>query len=104
DISERPGGTPPERSLASPNQGGMMKDAVIVSGVRTAIGAFGGSFSDVPVTRLGATVIAEAVHRAGLQPDDVGEAVMGNVVGAGAGLNPARTAAIHAGLPVAVPA
>ncbi len=81
-----------------------MNDAVIVSGVRTPIGAFGGVFSDYPATSLAAVAIREAVERARIDPGDVDEVLMGNVVGAGQGLNPARTSTIHAGLPVTAPA
>jgi len=109
-----------------------MKEVVIVSGVRTAIGAFGGSLRDVPVVQLGALVIKEALRRAGLRPkvsdellsyipdttkgvtklekthydwDDslkpvqVDEVIMGNVLQGGQGQNPARQAAIYAGIP-----
>ncbi len=115
-----------------------MKEAVIVSGVRTAIGNFGGSLQDVPVVKLGAIVIREAMKRAGLRPkrdpevlsnapqaldsdlielekqyadwDDslqevtVDEVIMGNVIQAGQGQNPARQASIYAGIPKEVTA
>ncbi|MBI4481658.1 MAG: acetyl-CoA C-acetyltransferase [Acidobacteria bacterium] len=81
-----------------------MKECVIVSAVRTAIGGFGGTLKDTPVTELGRTVIAEAVARASVQPSEVDEVIMGNVLQAGAGMNPARQAAIQAGIPVSVPA
>lgn len=82
----------------------MTKEVVIVSAVRTAIGAFQGSLKDVPATKLGAVVIKEALHRAGITGEQVDEVIMGNVLQAGLGQNPARQAAIHAGLPVKVPA
>ncbi len=75
------------------------KDVVIVSAVRTAIGSFGGSLKDVSAPELGATVIKEALNRAGVSPDMVDEVIMGNVLQAGLGQNPARQAAIKAGLP-----
>ena len=72
--------------------------------VRTAIGTFGGTLKDVPAPNLGATAIAAAVTRAGLRPDEVETVVMGHVVQAGTKMNPARQAAVHAGLPVSTPA
>jgi acetyl-CoA C-acetyltransferase len=80
------------------------RSAVLAASVRTAIGTFGGSFKDVPATELGAAAIRAAVERAGLKPDEIGTAVMGNVIQAGNKMNPARQAAVHAGLPVSVPA
>src|SRR4051812_1615652 len=77
---------------------------VVVAPVRTAIGTFGGCLKEIPAPDLGAVVIKAAVARAGLNPEEVGTVVMGNVVQAGAKMNPARQAAIHAGLPVYVPA
>lgn len=82
----------------------MLNDVVIVSAVRTAIGSFQGSLKDVPATTLGAIVIKEALRRAGIQRDQVDEVIMGNVLQAGLGQNPARQAAIEAGLPKTVPA
>ncbi|WP_372868342.1 acetyl-CoA C-acetyltransferase [Planomicrobium okeanokoites] len=81
----------------------MSQEIVIVSAVRTAVGAFQGSLKDVPATQLGAIVIKEAVNRAGLKPDQISEVIMGNVLQAGLGQNPARQAAIYAGLPETVP-
>lgn len=81
-----------------------MREVVIVSAVRTAIGSFGGSLKDVPSSELGAIVIKEAVNRAGIKPELVEEVVMGNVIQAAQGQNVARQAAIKAGLPVEVPA
>ena len=80
------------------------RSVVLTSPVRTAIGTFGGSLKDVPAPELGAKAVRAAVERAGLKPDEIGTAVMGNVIQAGVKMNPARQAAIHAGLPVAVPA
>lgn len=77
----------------------MSEDAVLVSGVRTALCKFGLGFKDVPAQRLGATVISEAVRRSGLNIQDVEEVIMGNVVTAGLGQNTARQAAIYAGIP-----
>jgi len=75
------------------------KDIVIVSGARTATGAFLGSLASLPAPELGAVAIREAVSRAGIKPEDVDEVIMGNVVGAGMGQAPARQAALKAGLP-----
>ena len=81
-----------------------MKEVVIVSAVRTAIGSFGGGLKDVPAVDLGALVIKEAVSRAGLKPELVDEVIMGNVLQAGLGQNPARQAAVKSGLPLEIPA
>jgi acetyl-CoA C-acetyltransferase len=77
-------------------------DVVILSGVRTPIGKFQGSLSDVPAPKLGAIAVKEAVRRAGVDPATVDEVIMGNVVGAGLGQNPARQAALGAGIPSSV--
>src|SRR4051794_6026245 len=74
-------------------------DAVIISGVRTPIGKFQGSLSEISAPKLGAIVVKEAVQRAKLKPEQVDECIMGNVVSAGLGQNPARQAAIFGGLP-----
>jgi len=81
-----------------------MKEVVIVSAVRTAIGKFGGALKDVPVVDLGALVIKEALNRANLKPEMVDEVIMGNVLQSGLGQNPARQAGIKAGVPKEVPA
>ncbi|GAB6169220.1 acetyl-CoA C-acetyltransferase [Clostridium carnis] len=81
-----------------------MREVVIVSAVRTAIGSFGGSLKDVQASDLGATVIKEAILRAGVKGEQIDEVVMGNVIQAGLGQNVARQAAVKAGLPVEVPA
>lgn len=81
-----------------------MKEVVIVSACRTAIGKFGGSLKDVPAAELGAIVIDEAIKRAGIDKAIVDEVVMGNVLQAAQGQNPARQAMIKAGLPVETPA
>jgi acetyl-CoA C-acetyltransferase len=73
-------------------------DVVIISGCRTAVGKFQGSLSDLSATQLGAIVVREAVKRAGLNSDQIDECIMGNVLPAGLGQNPARQAAIFAGL------
>jgi acetyl-CoA C-acetyltransferase len=81
-----------------------LDDAVILSACRTAIGSFGGVFKDLSAADLGATVIREAIARAGIQAKDVGDVIMGCVLQAGAGMNVARQAALRAGVPVEVPA
>jgi acetyl-CoA C-acetyltransferase len=75
-----------------------MEDAVIISAVRTPIGKFQGSLSDISATELGAIVVREAVKRAQLDPEQVDECIMGNVLPAGLGQNPARQAALKGGL------
>jgi acetyl-CoA C-acetyltransferase len=81
-----------------------LDDAVILSACRTPIGSFGGVFKDFSAADLGATVIREAIVRAGIQAKDVGDVMMGCVLQAGAGMNVARQAALKAGVPVEVPA
>lgn len=76
-----------------------MRTSVIVSAVRTPTGKFLGGLKSFTAPQLGAMVVKEAVRRAGIDPNDVDEVIMGNVVGAGLGQAPARQAAIHAGLP-----
>jgi acetyl-CoA C-acetyltransferase len=78
--------------------------AVILSACRTAIGSFGGALKDLSASDLGAVVIREAICRAGVQPADVGDVIMGCVLQGGAGMNVARQAAIKAGVPHQVPA
>ena len=80
------------------------RTVVFAEPVRTAIGTFAGSLKDVPAPTLGAVAIGAAVARAGLRPDELETVVMGNVVQAGTKMNPARQAAVHAGLPVTTPA
>ena len=80
-----------------------MEDIVIVSAVRTAVGKFGGSLAKVPAVELGAIVIKEALARAKVDPSQVSEVIMGQVLAAGAGQNPARQALLKAGLPKEVP-
>jgi acetyl-CoA C-acetyltransferase len=75
-----------------------MEEIVILSAARTAIGKFNGTLKDVPAPELGATVIKAVVERAGVKPEDIQECVMGNVLSAGIGQNPARQAAMKAGL------
>ncbi len=81
-----------------------VQDAVIVSAVRTAIGTYGGGLAEVPAVKLGEICIRAALQRADLKPEQVEEVIMGNVLQAGLGQNPARQSAVNAGLPVDVPA
>jgi acetyl-CoA C-acetyltransferase len=80
----------------------LAEEAVIIGGVRTAIGRFGHAFRNLAAPRLGALVITEALVRAGVPGEMVDEVIMGNVISAGLGQNPARQAAIYAGLPVEI--
>src|SRR5215469_5072801 len=73
-------------------------EIVIISGCRTPVGKFQGSLSDLSATQLGAIAVREAVKRAGIDPARVDECIMGNVVSAGLGQNPARQAALNGGL------
>ena len=82
----------------------MAKKVVIASACRTAIGTMGGSLSTTPAAELGAIVIKEALNRAGVAPEAVDQVYMGCVIQAGLGQNPARQAAVNAGIPVEVPA
>ncbi len=81
-----------------------MDDVVIVSAARTPVGAFNGAFANVPAHELGRTVIADLLGRSGVAAGDVSEVILGQVLAAGQGQNPARQAAINAGLPAETPA
>jgi len=81
-----------------------MSEVYIVSATRTAVGSFNGSLSSVPAHHLGQTVMTAALDRAGINGEDVGEVIFGQVLAAGAGQNPARQASMAAGLPQEVPA
>ena len=86
------------------NRGGLkVKEVVVVSAVRTAVGTFGGSLRDVPAVELGSIVIKAALERAGLEPGDVEEVLMGCVLQGGLGQSVARQAAIKAGVPAEIP-
>ena len=80
-----------------------MDDIVIVSAGRTAVGKFGGSLAKIPATELGAAVIKAVLERSGLNADQIGEVIMGQVLAAGVGQNPARQAVIKAGFPHVIP-
>ena len=81
-----------------------MYDVVIASAARTPVGTFGGSFTDVPATKLGSVAIAEALRRAGVKPEEVDEVILGLVISDGVGQGAARQAAMAAGIPVSSPA
>ena len=81
-----------------------MNDIVIVAAARTAVGKFGGALAGTPASELGAAVIVELLKRAKLNGDQIGEVILGQVLTAGVGQNPARQSVIKAGLPKAVPA
>jgi len=81
-----------------------VEDIFIVGAARTAIGKFGGTLAKMPATELGALVIRQVLARAGVAPEQVSEVIMGQVLAAGVGQNPARQAAIRAGLPDMIPA
>ena len=81
-----------------------MEEIVIVGAARTPIGKFGGSLAKTPASELGALVIRKVLERAGVAPEQVSEVIMGQVLAAGVGQNPARQAAIRAGLPDMIPA
>jgi acetyl-CoA C-acetyltransferase len=80
-----------------------MEDIVIVSAGRSAVGKFGGSLAKMPATELGAAVIKAVLERSGLSAEQVGEVIMGQVLAAGVGQNPARQAVIKAGFPHGIP-
>src|ERR1700751_4377466 len=82
----------------------MKDDVVIVSATRTPVGAFNGAFATLPAHELGKTAIKAALDRAGVEPQRVSEVIMGQILTAGQGQNPARQAAIAAGLSVETPA
>src|SRR5258708_17192363 len=81
-----------------------MEDILIVGAARTAIGKFGGSLAKMPASELGALVIRKVLERAGVAPEQVSEVILGQVLTAATGQNPARQAAIRAGLPDMIPA
>jgi acetyl-CoA C-acetyltransferase len=81
-----------------------MTDIVIASAARTPVGSFNGAFADLAASELGAIAVTEALNRAGVAPEDVSEVILGQILTAGTGQNPARQTSIAAGLPVEVPA
>ena len=97
-MGEHPFPEPPEPTEIP------MTDIVIAGALRTAIGKFGGTLAKTPAPDLGATVIRALLEKSGVKPDAVSEVIMGQVLTAGSGQNPARQASIRAGLPHATPA
>ncbi|MBO7274887.1 MAG: acetyl-CoA C-acetyltransferase [Clostridia bacterium] len=81
-----------------------MREVYLAAMCRTAVGSYGGSLKDIPAAKLGEIVITEAIKRAGITAEDVDEVFFGNVLQAGLGQNPARQAALNAGLPIPTPA
>ena len=81
-----------------------MKEAVIVSAVRTPIGSYGGSLKDISAVDLGVTVVRGALDKVGMKPEQVDEVILGNVLGAGLGQNVARQVSVKAGIPISTPA
>lgn len=91
-------------SFLNINEGGVyMSEVVIVSAVRAAVGSFNGGLSSLSAPEMGSIVLQEAIKRAGISNDVVNEVIMGNVLQAGLGQNPARQAAVKAGFPVEIP-
>lgn len=82
----------------------MSDNIVIVDAGRTPVGTFGGSLSSLPATDIGATVLKALMERTGISPDQVDEVILGQVLTAGVGQNPARQTTLNAGLPHSVPA
>ena len=80
-----------------------MEEVVIVAGVRTAVGAFNGGFASLPAHQLGKVAIEAALGRAKIEPGEVSEVILGQVLTAAQGQNPARQASIAAGVPVGAP-
>src|SRR3954454_6586625 len=100
---------PPRRMSAAPNRRDhrrfqMKDDIVIVGAARTPVGAFNGAFGSLPAHELGKAAIQEAMNRAGGEGEQVSEVILGQILTAGQGQNPARQASIAAGIPVESPA
>src|SRR3981081_2158948 len=94
---------PPSKTL-KPQEMSMSDDVVIVSAARTPVGSFNGAFATMPAHDLGAVAIKAALERAGIEPGRVSEVIMGQILTAAQGQNPARQASIAAGIPVESPA
>ena len=82
----------------------MSRKVVLAGACRTAIGTMGGALSNMPAPDIATIVVKEALNRAGVKPEQVDEVYMGCVIQAGLGQNPARQAAVNAGIPIEVPA
>jgi acetyl-CoA C-acetyltransferase len=100
----RPAATTTAAGAVAQQRGRRMTEVVITSACRTPIGSFNGALGGLPAHGLGQIVIKEALARAGVAPAEVGEVIIGQILTAGQGQNPARQAAVHAGVPVEVPA
>jgi len=85
-------------------RGESMNDVVITAALRSAVGKFGGSIAKVPAADLGAQIIKALVAQSGVRPEQISEVILGQVLTAGVGQNPARQASIHGGIPDSVPA
>src|SRR6266702_3943189 len=94
----------PISQALKPQEMPMSDDVVIVSAARTAVGSFNGAFATMPAHELGAVAIKAALERAGIEPARVSEVIMGQILTAAQGQNPARQASIAAGIPVESPA
>jgi len=92
------------RTFHPEEEDSMQDDIVIVGAARTPVGAFNGSLANLPAHELGQAAIKAALQRAGVDPASVSEVILGQILTAGQGQNPARQASIHAGIPVEVPA
>ena len=90
--------------MSNPTTGSTLNDVVIVAAARTAVGNFGGSLAALPATELGATVLKALLTQTGIAPEQVDEVILGQVLAAGVGQNPARQTTLKAGLPHQVPA
>src|SRR6476661_1361405 len=90
--------------IATQKRGFPMEDVVIVSAARTPVGSFNGAFATLPAHKLGEVAIRAALERAKITGEDVSEVILGQVLTAAQGQNPARQASIAAGIPIAAPA
>src|ERR1700691_4837850 len=103
----QPSGRPPSKAASRRTQTqemAMSDDVVIVSAARTPVGSFNGAFATLPAHDLGAVAIKAALERAGIEPERGSEVIMGQILTAAQGQNPARQASIAAGLPLESPA
>src|SRR6202047_4468640 len=103
-MRDRPAIRPPALQEPQAQEMSMSDDVVIVSAARTPVGSFNGAFATMPAHDLGAIAIKAALERAGVEPARVSEVIMGQILTAAQGQNPARQASITAGIPVEVPA
>jgi Thiolase, N-terminal domain len=103
-VRDRPATRPPAIQDPHAQEMSMSDDVVIVGAARTAVGSFNGAFATMPAHDLGAVAIKAALERAGIEPGCVSEVIMGQILTAAQGQNPARQASIAAGIPVESPA